>query len=219
MSAPAAATAATRTSTVAPATGPAAKPKGVLHYLGLGVSLGLLGLVLVVAAMVIGVPAVAKATPYTIITSSMEPSLPPGTLVVVKPTATDDIRIGDVVTYQLKSGQPEVVTHRVIAIQQPSKPGGSVRFITKGDANNLADPAVRPVQVRGTVWYSVPYIGWVNNVVNGDTRAIVIPLLATALFLYAGWMVVAHVITRIRARRRGAAEVEEDAAEEVASRL
>lgn len=217
MSAPAAATAVTIPASSAPRG--AATPRGVLHYLGLGVSIGLLGVVLVVAAMVIGIPALAKATPYTIVTASMEPSLPPGTLVVVKPTATDDIRIGDVVTYQLKSGRPEVVTHRVIAIQQPSRPGGQVRFITKGDANTLADPAVRPVQVRGTVWYSVPLIGWVNNVVNGDTRAIVIPLLAAGLFVYAGWMVLAHVIGRVRARRAGVRTVEEEPAQEIPSRL
>lgn len=217
MSAPAAANAVTTPASSAPRD--AATPRGVLHYLGLGVSIGLLGVVLVVAAMVIGIPALAKATPYTIVTASMEPSLPPGTLVVVKPTATDDIRIGDVVTYQLKSGRPEVVTHRVIAIQQPSRPGGQVRFITKGDANTLADPAVRPVQVRGTVWYSVPLIGWVNNVVNGDTRAIVIPLLAAGLFVYAGWMVLAHVIGRVRARRGGVRTVEEEPVQEIPSRL
>lgn len=182
------------------------KRKGPLHYLGLGASLGLLGFVLLMAALVIGVPAVSGSTPYTIVTASMEPSLPPGTLVVVKPTDPQDVRIGDVVTYQLKSGQPEVVTHRVIGIQQPDRTGGKVSFVTKGDANDTADPLVRSVQVRGTVWYSIPLIGWVNNIVNGDMRAIVIPIAASLLFLYAGGMVVSHAVGAARARRRHATE-------------
>ncbi|MBI5161756.1 MAG: signal peptidase I [Micrococcales bacterium] len=188
----------------APTTKPE-KRKGLLHYLGLGASMGLLGFVLLLAALVIGVPAVSGSTPYTIVTASMEPSLPPGTLVVVKPVATADVRIGDVMTYQLKSGRPEVVTHRVIGIQQPDRAGGKVSFVTKGDANDTADPVVRPVQVRGTVWYSIPLIGWVNNVVNGDMRATVIPIAAALLFLYAGGMVVSHAVGTVRARRRATA--------------
>ena len=46
------------------------------------------------------------------LTSSMEPGLPPGTLVIVKPIDPVDVRIGTVITYQLESGKPTVVTHR-----------------------------------------------------------------------------------------------------------
>src|SRR4051812_37968410 len=94
-----------------------AKDHGVLYYIGLGLSWGLLAFVVLVAALVILIPAVTRSTPYTILTSSMEPGLPPGTLVVVKPIDPDDIRIGTIITFQLKSGEPEMVTHRVIAIQ------------------------------------------------------------------------------------------------------
>ena len=55
--------------------------------LGLGISGGLLALVLLLAGMVVLVPAVSGSTPYTILTSSMEPGLPPGTLVIDGPVA------------------------------------------------------------------------------------------------------------------------------------
>jgi len=56
--------------------------------------------------------------------------------------------------------------------------------------------------LRGAVWYSVPLIGWVNNVVNGDLRAIVIPIVAGLLFLYAGWSIVTSRIDKRRRRQR-----------------
>ena len=51
----------------------------------------------------VGIPRVAGATPYDILTSSMEPDLPPGTLVVSRPVDPQDVGIGDVIT---PSGAP-----------------------------------------------------------------------------------------------------------------
>ncbi len=176
---------------------------GLLYYIGVGLSFGLLAFVLLLASVVVVVPAVSGSTPYTILTSSMEPGLPPGTLVIVKPIEPNDIRIGTVITYQLDSGKPDVVTHRVVEIQSPNLPGGDPSFITKGDANSAPDAKpVMSIQVRGAVWYSVPLIGWVNNIVNGDLRAIVIPIVAGLLFLYAGWSIVTSRIDKRRRRQR-----------------
>jgi signal peptidase len=180
---------------------------GLLYYIGLGLSFGLLAFVLLLAALVVIVPAATRSTPYTILTSSMEPGMPPGTLVIVKPIDPDDIRIGTIITYQIDSGEPAVVTHRVVEIQGPTLPDGDSTFITKGDANSAPDgKPVMTVQIRGAVWYSVPYVGWVNNIVNGDLRAVVIPIVAGLLFLYAGWMIVSNSIQRRRRRRRQEAE-------------
>lgn len=186
------------------------KKKGVLHYIGVGVSFGLLALIALVAVLVIALPMLTKSTPYTVLTSSMTPSYPAGTLVIVKPADVQQIRIGDVVTYQLVSNQPAVVTHRVTQIIEPTTSDGTVSFITKGDANSLPDAKpVKPVQVRGVVWYAVPYIGWVNNVVNGDARNVIIPIVAGGLFLYAGFMGASTLVDR-RRRARATAEAEAD---------
>ena len=48
----------------------------------------------------------------------------------------------------------------------------------------------------------MPLIGWVNNVVNGDLRAVVIPIVAGLLFLYAGWSIVTSRIDKRRRRQR-----------------
>jgi signal peptidase len=200
------------TSISRPSGGKAAhKKKGVLHYIGVGLSFGLLALVLLIAVMVIALPMLTKSTPYTVLTSSMTPSYPAGTLVVVKPTDVQQIRIGDVVTYQLESDKPAVVTHRVIQIVEPTTPSGTESFITKGDANSLPDAApVKPVQVRGVVWYAVPYIGWVNNAINGDARSVIVPIVAGGLFLYAGYMGTLTIVDRRRKARAAAAVADAD---------
>ncbi len=142
------------------------------------------------------VPRLGGATPYEILTSSMEPSMPPGTLVVVRPV--DDpssLRVGTVVTYQLHSGRPTVVTHRVIDVGSNLK--GELRIRTQGDANNEPDELwVRPEQIRGELWYAVPHLGRANQVLNGGQRQSLIYLAAGALLLYAVWMYLAAAVTR-----------------------
>lgn len=166
-----------------------------------GLSLGVLLLVVALGTATIIVPAVVGGMPLSILTGSMRPTYPPGTLVVIKPTEVEDIAIGDVITFQLDSGQPTLVTHRVIERSVDSA-SGEVRFTTQGDANNTPDPEqVQPVQVRGTVWYAIPYLGWANQAIDGDTRSWAIPALAAALFAYATWTFGSGLRERARKRR------------------
>ena len=154
-----------------------------------GISLGILLLVLALGAITIAVPAAVGGMPLSVLTGSMRPTYPPGTLVVIKPAAPEEIGIGDVITFQIESGKPAVATHRVIARSTDSGTG-EVRFTTQGDANNTPDAEpVQPVQVRGKVWYAIPYLGWANQAIDGGTRSWAVPALAGALFLYAAWTV------------------------------
>jgi signal peptidase len=179
----------------------AAPEQGLRHALGLGLSIGVLGLVVGLALVLVVVPKLSGSTPLTVLTSSMEPALPPGTLLVVRPVETADVRVGDVMTYQIESGRPEVISHRVTEVV--SSTDGSTAFVTKGDNNDAADESpVRPEQVRGVLWYSVPWVGFVNQAVNGHARGWIVPLLAVALFAYAGYMIVAGLLQRRRDRRR-----------------
>src|SRR5690349_6214985 len=74
------------------------------------------GLVAVVLALTVLVPLIGGATTYTILTDSMRPGYPPGTVVAVKPVAPEDIGAGDVITFQIRSGEPTVATHRVTSV-------------------------------------------------------------------------------------------------------
>ncbi|PZR53757.1 signal peptidase I [Xylanimonas oleitrophica] len=130
------------------------------------------------------VPRLAGATPYTVLSPSMEPRYPVGTLVVVRPT--DDVRTGDVITYQLRSGEAHVVTHRVVAVGATTT--GEPRYVTRGDANEAADrEPVRPVQVRGEVWYHVPWLGRVSALMTGSQRHHAAIGVGAGLLAYAAW--------------------------------
>ncbi|MBC7591713.1 MAG: signal peptidase I [Salinibacterium sp.] len=183
----------------ADAVAPDAKEKGLVHYLGVAVSGAVFVMVLAIAVLVIVLPAFVGGSALTVLTSSMSPKFPPGTLIIIKPTAIDEIRVGDVLTYQITSGQPAVISHRVITRSVTLE--GETTFITKGDNNDLADPdPIMEVQVEGTLWYAIPGLGYINNLVNGDTRPWVTPIVAGLLFAYAGYTVISSIVGRRRKR-------------------
>jgi signal peptidase I len=173
---------------------------GLFYYVGLGASAALLLAVVVLALVLIVVPKVAGATPLTVLTSSMEPRYPPGTLIYVLPVKSADIKIGDVITYQIESGNPAVISHRVIAINSPAD--GKRTFILKGDNNSDADvDAVIPAQVRGRLWYAVPLMGWVNSAVDGAKRSWIVYAIAAILFAYAAYMIISGLVSASRRRK------------------
>lgn len=67
---------------------------------------------------------------------------------------------------------------------------GERTFITQGDANSTPDEKpVLPVQIRGKVWYSVPYLGHVNSWLTGDQRKTILTLVVGTLGVYALYMI------------------------------
>ncbi len=119
-------------------------------------------------AIVWGTPKVlAKVlnTPYpiaAITSSSMWPALKQGDLVFIQGvTGKDQVKMGDIVVYRnpsTGSGQVGFTIHRVVQLNNDN-------LITKGDANNIEDPAVTYQEIIGkTVVISgktlrVPYLG------------------------------------------------------------
>ncbi|MGC3956105.1 MAG: signal peptidase I [Propionicimonas sp.] len=181
------------------------RARAVWSAIGSGLMGALLVLLIGIGAAAILVPAVTGSVALTVRSSSMEPSLPPGTLIVVRPTDLADILPGRVLTYQLKSGEPTLVTHRVT--QRMLLADGSPVFITKGDANAQPDlDPVKPVQIRGTVWYAIPYLGWVANLLTGELRTIVVSVLVGGLLVYAVWMFISAGRDRLARKRTDPAD-------------
>ncbi len=79
-----------------------------------------------------------------IMTSSMEPTLHRGDLILMQ-TVDRSVKVGDIVTYG-KSGFADPITHRVVEITRYGN------YITKGDNNPTNDdPAVEPYRVAGKI--------------------------------------------------------------------
>lgn len=157
---------------------------GALRWVGLVLSWTVMLGAAAVLAVSLVVPRVAGATPYVVETGSMRPGMPPGTLVVVKPVAPEQIAAGDVITYQIRSGDPTVVTHRVVKVGYDGT--GEARWQTRGDANSANDQDwVLPVQVQGRAWYSVPYLGYLTSLVSSSQRGLLMGLVVVGLLGYA----------------------------------
>jgi signal peptidase len=182
---------------------PTPPPSRALRLAASAVSGAALVVVVLLALAMIVVPLALHATPFTVLTGSMEPSLPPGTLVVSRPVDPARIRIGDVVTYQLESNRPAVVTHRVVGIGSGAE--GELTFVTRGDSNNVADEPIRAVQVRGVVVYHVPYAGYVNTWVGGNRPGWMMKAVAGGLIGYGLLLVLSAARDRVRAGRSAGA--------------
>lgn len=87
---------------------------------------------------------------------SMEPAISAGDVVVLARVAPDEVRPGDVITFQ-GYGTSALTTHRVVSIR--SLPTG-LHYQTKGDVNDTADPNLASAKgLRGRVVVTVPAAG------------------------------------------------------------
>lgn len=114
--------------------------------------------------------------------TSMEPSIPLGSVVVVHPVDPAEVQIGEVLTFRLPHGT--VVTHRVTGIRAQ---GGGLAFETKGDASQSPDPTLVPASaVVGGLEYSIPGVGYLIYVL-GSTAGALLALAILAALLIVGW--------------------------------
>lgn len=93
--------------------------------------------------------------PVVVLTGSMEPQYPVGSVTYYKAADFQNIQPGDVITFRI--GSNSTATHRVTAVHDTQQ-----SFITKGDANETED--ANPVaysSVQGkTVNFALPYVGY-----------------------------------------------------------
>lgn len=103
-------------------------------------------------AALMAVPSLFGLQQMTVLTGSMEPSVPVGSMVYVAEVEPDELVEGDIVTFDAGD---ETVTHRVISNHVAE---GDV--ITKGDANAEEDLTPVPYsRIVGKVVLSVPWLG------------------------------------------------------------
>lgn len=118
---------------------------------------------------------------------SMAPEFGAGDLLIVRTTragSVGSISPGAVITFRAAGTRGRLVTHRVQRVETDA--AGLPVFFTKGDANAAADATpVRASDVVGTVSAAVPRAGGVLTAL-GDTRTLVLFLMALALCVLAG---------------------------------
>lgn len=113
-------------------------------------------ILLMVVAAVILVPMILGFKEMAVLSGSMEPTIPVGSIVYVKPL--DDPSVlepGDVCTYTLSDGKT-MVTHRVVSIDPDNQ-----TLVTQGDANDVDDGDINFTQVFGEAQFHLPYVGYI----------------------------------------------------------
>ena len=94
----------------------------------------------------------------TVLTGSMEPTIPRGSLVVLRQVDTNTLEEGDIISY-LRANNT-TVTHRIIEIIENYQGSGSRGFRLQGDNNATADAEiVKAVNVIGEITYSNVLLG------------------------------------------------------------
>ena len=149
-------------------------------------------LLLIIAVCSIGIPRLFGINEFNVLTGSMTPTYPVGTLVFVQPKDPSTIRPGEVVT-MIMDEDLNMVTHRVTANNYEDK-----TLVTKGDANNSEDAPSLYENVVGVVVFSIPYAGgivdYMTNDANGRVFGIGIVLSILALtFIAEG---ICYVLTK-----------------------
>ena len=90
-----------------------------------------------------------------IMSGSMEPAIPIGSIVVVTSVDPDIVKVGDIIVFQRDNSK---TLHRVI---DKIAENTSYCFETKGDANEYPDQRlVQPEEVRESLLLIIPYYGY-----------------------------------------------------------
>lgn len=130
---------------------------------------------------------------YGVLTGSMTPVYSIDGVVYVMEKDPEDIQTGDAITFMMGTNTQNVMTHRVVEIKDGF-------FITKGDANNAADP--EPVafeRLIGKVVFFIPGFAKVAELVDSMTGKCVIVMLFASAFIL--WIVADLIYPQDKAKR------------------
>lgn len=103
---------------------------------------------------------------FNIVTKSMEPEYLVGDVLLSKEVSTNELKVGDDVVYlgEKSDFAGKYVTHQIIKID--NKEDGTIEFHTKGIANELEDPVVKPNQIKGVVVYKIMILSFISKIIS-----------------------------------------------------
>ena len=145
-------------------------------------SLGtILILLMILLAVPLTVPKLFGYQLYGVLSGSMEPVFPVGSVVYVKEAKAEDGKVGDPITFKMSAESDVVATHRVTAIDDVNRV-----FTTKGDANEFEDST--PIsfdRLIGKAVFCIPYLGSMSVFLHSKNGiAAGIAIFAAALILW-----------------------------------
>lgn len=153
-------------------------------------------------AIAFGGVRLAGLSPFAVLSGSMEPELPVGSLIYVKPVDPTEVHVGDAITFRFESGT--LVTHEVYEVDAEAH-----EFRTHGIANvdsqgNIS-PDAAPVpwsSLVGSVVACVPLLGYINVFITQPPGIFVV---VTGVAVVIGVSIVLELVDMGKREKRKAA--------------
>lgn len=136
---------------------------------------------------------------YSVMSGSMEPQIPTGSLAVVLPTKS--YKAGDIITFisQGATSDKETTTHRIVNVAQD---GNQRIYTTKGDANENND--AKPVannRVIGEYIFGIALLGYLMKYLTTLTGLIILILLPALFIIIEEIIAIIGEVKKIRNNR------------------
>lgn len=133
-----------------------------------------------------------------VMSGSMEPKIHVGSVAIVK--SSEDVRIGDVITFKDPRDPKNLITHRVVEDKEGI-------FKTKGDANNASDNwEISKKDIVGKFLFSVPYLGYTVNFAKSQKGFIFLVIIPATIIIYAEALNLKKEIVRVIMAKRNSSE-------------
>jgi len=109
----------------------------------------------IILSLLVAAPIVFGYRSVIVLSGSMEPAYPVGSVIYYKAADFDNIAVGDVITFGI--GENALATHRVVRKNEAEQ-----SFVTKGDSNPSEDmePVAYSAVVGKTANVAIPYAGY-----------------------------------------------------------
>lgn len=134
---------------------------------------------------------------YSVVSGSMEPAIPTGSLVYIREEKPEEIAAEDVIAFYGAADSASIITHRVVENRVVMG-----EFITKGDANQAPDRNPVPyARLIGRVERSIPEAGKIAAVFTSAQGKILAGCAVLAAVLLQA--VAALIESRAGRKRRG----------------
>jgi len=170
--------------------------------------------VLMVLLILVGIVVAVSVLPIrnnfkilSVMSGSMQPKIPVGSIVVIKPA--QEYVVGNIVTFKNNSQRKkdDYTTHRIVDVQDASD--SSKLYITKGDANDSNDSErVEPRRIIGKYLFQIKWLGYLLVYIKTLPGLILIIIIPSAIIVYEEFKKM-HRETRelIKKRRKKKAKI------------
>lgn len=120
---------------------------------------------------------------YAVLSGSMTPIYPKGSIVIVKLTEPSNIEVGDDITFYNPDSSHEIWTHRVTQVVTDYGNNGRC-FKTQGVANSYEDSFITlGGNVVGVVEFSIPYAGYILEYIQNNILISIVIILLVFMFI------------------------------------